>query len=60
MIIQDIPKTAAGGWDQQICRDLIDNLWTLREEMLASERSLAVQLSRVSADNLVSARSLVH
>jgi len=57
---KDFPTTATSGWDQKICRALIDDLWTLREEMLASEQSLAVQLSRVSADNLVSARNLVH
>ncbi len=60
MNIQDIPQATVGGWDQQICRALIDDLWTLREQMLASERSLAMHLSRVSADNLASARNLVH
>jgi hypothetical protein len=42
MIIEDIPPPAVGSWDQQICRALIKDLWTLREEMLASERSLAI------------------
>ncbi len=60
MNIEDFPQTAAGGWDQQICRALIDELWTLREEMLRSEQSLAVPLSKVSADNRASARNLVH
>lgn len=60
MNIEDFPQIAEGGWDQQICRALIDDLRTLREQMLVSERSLAVQLSRVSADNLASARNLVH
>lgn len=51
---------ATGNWDQQICQTMIEELWSLREQMLASEQAFGEQLARVSADYLPSARNLIH
>lgn len=55
----DAPLTTAG-WDQTICQSLIDELWALREHMLATERAFAERLLAVSLPHQPSARNLVH
>jgi pyruvate kinase len=47
-------------WDQQVCRTLIDELWSIREGMLRHEEALAPVLRNVSADYRASARNLAH
>jgi pyruvate kinase len=47
-------------WDQQVCRSLIDELWTLRQSMLHYEVTLAPRLRDVSPDYQSSARNLAH
>lgn len=59
-----LPPSAAGPgpspWNQAACRALIEELWALRTELLASERRFGAQLAKVSEDDFASARNLVH
>ena len=47
-------------WDDAECKTLISELWSLREGMLAHERTLAPWLKRVSPSFRASARNLAH
>ena len=49
-----------GAWDPQVCQTLIDQLWRLREQMLATEQAFAGRLARVSETHRASARNLTH
>lgn len=55
----DAPLTTAG-WNQNVCQALIDELWALREHMLATERAFSERLLAVSPPHQPSARNLVH
>ena len=50
------PKT----WDEGECKTVIDELWALRESMLAAEQNLAHQVQAVTPGNRLSARNLAH
>lgn len=50
----------AGSWDPQVCQALIERLWQLRAQMLASEQAFAGPLARVSDTHRASARNLTH
>ena len=54
------PPLPSAGWDQQVCQALIDELWALREHMLATERAFSAQLAAVSPPYQPSARKLAH
>ena len=47
-------------WDVGECRALIDELWSLREAMLAAEARLAPWIGKVDQGFLPSARNLAH
>lgn len=47
-------------WNRQICLDLIERLWALRQAMLASEHRYAGAIARVGPHQRRSARNLVH
>jgi pyruvate kinase len=55
----DAPLTTAG-WDQNVCQALIDELWALREHMLATEHAFSERLLAVSEPYRPSARNLAH
>lgn len=56
------PPADAGDppWDPALCRDLIRQLWGLREQLLASEQRFADAIARVGPHQQASARNLVH
>ena len=47
-------------WDEAECKGIIEQLWTLRQSMLASEAGLATHLQSVDPTYRASARNLVH
>lgn len=47
-------------WDRTVCEALIAQLWTLRKNMLASEKCFAHELATVAPTQRESARNLVH
>jgi pyruvate kinase len=51
---------SADAWDVEICRSLIDQLWSLRRDMLQYEQTLAPRLTGVSPAYRESARNLAH
>jgi pyruvate kinase len=54
------PTPADQPWDNEICLSLIDQLWMLRQAMLAREASLGSALDKVLPEYRDSARNLVH
>ncbi|MDP2194532.1 MAG: pyruvate kinase [Rhodocyclaceae bacterium] len=53
-------RTQNDEWDVGECRALIDELWSLREAMLAAEARLAPWIGKVDQGFLPSARNLAH
>ncbi|MDP2171719.1 MAG: pyruvate kinase [Rhodocyclaceae bacterium] len=53
-------RTQNDEWDVGECRALIDELWSLREAMLAAEAQLAPWIGKVDQGFLPSARNLAH
>ena len=51
---------AEDAWDPDVCRSLIDELWSLRRSMLQFEQALAPRLKGVSPAYQDSARNLAH
>lgn len=47
-------------WDDGVCRNAIDKLWSLRESMLEYEKTLAPWLRQVDPGYRESARNLIH
>jgi pyruvate kinase len=47
-------------WDSDICLNLIDRLWVLRQSMLNRESSLATEIGQVLPEHQESARNLIH
>ncbi len=54
------PTPQSDTWDEGICKALIDQLWTLRENMLTHEATLASWLETISPTYQASARNLAH
>ncbi|MBK7765001.1 MAG: pyruvate kinase [Sulfuritalea sp.] len=55
-----IPPKSVDTWDEAECKAIIDELWTVRESMLATEANLAPQLKGVAPRYRPSARNLAH
>ncbi len=47
-------------WDETACGALVDELWRVREKMLADEAAFAPWLAGIDKKHLASARNLVH
>ncbi len=54
------PRDAANPWDKEICLELLEQLWALRQSMLDSEIRHATAIDRVDARQRDSARNLIH
>ena len=54
------PRDAAKLWDKEICLELLEQLWALRQSMLDSEIRHATAIDRVDAHQRDSARNLIH
>jgi len=54
------PQPPANTWDEQVCKDLIDQLWVLRESMRENEAALAPWLKGIDPGYQASARNLSH
>ena len=54
-----ILRQGADAWDEAECKAIIDELWALRESMLAMEAKLAPQL-RASSPVIGPARAILH
>jgi pyruvate kinase len=50
----------ADTWDEAACRDVITQLWTLRDKLLAYEARLAPRLEHIDAGYQASARNFAH
>ncbi len=50
----------ADTWDEAACRDVIAQLWTLRDKLLAYEARLAPRLEHIGAGYQASARNFAH
>lgn len=56
-----LPPSAPGSpWNPTLCRALMEQLWTLRADLLASEQRFGPALARVGTHQRQSARNLVH
>ena len=53
-------RQPADSWDEDVCKTLIKELWSLRESMLAHEATLGPWLKRVDPGFRASARNLAH
>ena len=53
-------RDAAKPWDKDICLELLEQLWALRQSMLDSEIRHATAIDRVDAHQRDSARNLIH
>ena len=53
-------EPAAFTWDEALCKALIEQLWSLRQSMMACETALAPWLAGVHSDYQASARNLAH
>jgi len=51
---------AGAAWDPDVCRNLAEQLWTLRRHMLAQEAAAHQVLAQVAPDHQASARNLLH
>ncbi len=54
------PRDAAKLWDKEVCLELLEQLWALRQSMLDSEIRHATAIDRVDARQRDSARNLIH
>lgn len=52
--------TEADPWDQAVCLALLEQLWTLRKALQASERQYANTIQYLGAHQQLSARNLAH
>ena len=59
-LVRSPRKPPTDTWDDAECKELISELWSLREGMLAHERTLAPWLKRVGPSFRASARNLAH
>jgi pyruvate kinase len=53
-------RAAAKPWNKDICLELLEQLWTLRQSMLDSEKRHALAIDAVGAPQRDSARNLIH
>jgi len=51
---------SANTWDEEVCKNLIDQLWALRESMRENEAALAPWLESIDPGYQASARNLSH
>jgi pyruvate kinase len=53
-------RAVAKPWNKDICLELLEQLWTLRQSMLDSEKRHALEIDSVGAQQRDSARNLIH
>ena len=51
---------ASNPWNKDVCLELLEQLWALRQTMLNSEKRHAAAIERVDAHQRDSARNLIH
>jgi pyruvate kinase len=53
-------RKASNPWNEDVCLELLEQLWALRQSMLDSEKRHAIAISAVGAHQRESARNLIH
>ena len=53
-------RNASNPWNKEVCLELLEQLWTLRQSMLDSEKRNAIAIAAMGAHQRESARNLIH
>ena len=60
MLFRSASHNASNPWNKDVCLELLEQLWALRQTMLNSEKRHAAAIERVDAHQRDSARNLIH